>query len=279
MFHSELFTSAIASGATSRAQVNYSTKDYVLPPLNNGMQVSALLPFLMAVCGIGAHLDEVQIQAPSMQPLPYPNLNPNNRSSGSESPPRFWDFSGAPFPLRPTEELDIYATQDSGSSETEYVLVTLSDGQRVAPPPIRTAPTINGNGGYFSAHWTASTTLTAGAWTQVQPTFDYPLPAGLYSLIGARVYSATALFFRMLPATSPLWRPGGLAVRAYDSLDPVNQRGFQQVFFPGQGWGEWLRFYQNVSPSIELFATSADTAEEGWFDLIKVSDATTTGAI
>jgi hypothetical protein len=279
MFHLELFSSSIASGATTFAQLTYFTPDNIMPKLNQGAQVLVALPKVMAVMGVGAHMASVRVQAPSFLPLPYPTLGPNNRGTAFESPPRIWDFSSNPFALRPTEELDIFATQNAGAAETEYVAVIMTDGVRVAPPAIRTGPTLNGDGGYFTAHWTASTTLTAGQWSLVAPIFDQPLPAGLYSLIGVRCFSATALFFRMFPAVAPLWRPGGVAVQAYDQLDPVNQRGFQAMNFPGQGWGEWLRFYQNVPPQVEFFSTAADTSEEGFFDLIKVSDATTTGAM
>jgi hypothetical protein len=37
----------------------------------------------------------------------------------------------------------------------------------------------------------------------------------------------------------------------------------------------WLFFYQNVPPQVEFFATGADVAQEGFFDLIYVSTSTT----
>lgn len=275
MFHVELFSSSIASGANTLAQVNYAAVDRMLPPAGNGVQVSPTLPYLFFVAGVSANLVHIRPTAPSFLPTPRPHLNPNNRGTAFESPPRVWDFSSAPLALRPTEEFDIFATQNAGAGQTPFVLVGFTDRIRNPIPPIRTGPTIDGNGAYFSAHWTTSTTLTASAWSLVTPVFDDPLPAGFYSLIGARVFSASALFFRMYPAQTPNWRPGGIAVQAYDQLDPVNQRGFQQVAFPSQGWGEWLHFFQNVPPQVQIFATAADTAEEGWFDLVKISDAVT----
>src|SRR5208337_4305313 len=121
MFHLELFSSSIATGANTFGQVTYVAQDAVLQKLVNGMQVSQQLPYLMAVMGVGAHLVHVRAQAPSMLPLPYVALSPNNRGGAFESPPRCWDFSNAPIPLRLTEEFDIFATQNSGSGEVEYV--------------------------------------------------------------------------------------------------------------------------------------------------------------
>ena len=111
----------------------------------------------------------------------------------------------------------------------------------------------------ITVHGTSSTTLTAGGWTSVPITLDQALPAGVYNLIGARAYSATALFFKVIPAMGPIWQPGSTAVQAYDGLDaPGSRMG---------GFGVWLSFQQNVLPSFNYFATSADTAEEVWLDL------------
>ncbi len=259
MFHFEMFSSSIATGITTRAQVT-SISNGVVPTLNKGFQVPAQLPFLHSVFGVGAHLGEVQLQTPAFLPFPYPNLNPNNRGAAFESPARIWDFSASPLPLNPTDELDCYATQNLGTPETEYIGINFTDGV-AAPIP---------NGKFLSVHWTAAVTLTAGAMSPVLPVLDSALPAGMYSLVGVRVFSATGLFFQMLPASQPLWRPGGICVQAYDSLDPPNQRAAAVFSARAGGWGEWLRFRQNVPPQVNVFATSADTAQEGWFDLVYV---------
>lgn len=259
-FHFEMFSSSIATGATTRAQVT-SVNNGVVPTLNKGFQVPNGLSFLHSVFGVGAHMVEVQMQTPKFLPYPYPNLTPNNRGTAFESPPRMWDYSRAPLPMTPTDEVDAFATQNSGGAETQYVGINFCDGPPTPPP----------TGQFFTAHWTAATTLTAGAMTAVNPVFDTALPSGLYSLVGVRVFSATCLFFQMLPAAAPLWRPGGIGTQAYDQLDPPNQRAFGYLGFPQIGWGEWMRFRQNVPPQVNFFATSADTAEEGWFDLVLVS--------
>jgi hypothetical protein len=272
MFHAELFSSSIATGANTFAQVDYVTTDAVLTGIVNGVQVSPTLNNLHSVAGVGAHLVHVRAQANSMLPFPYIAQSPNNRGSAFESPPRIMDFSAWPLPLKATEEFDIFATQNATGSETEYILVQFSDGLpdplpvQVNPPGIAAAPTTPGR--FTTVHWTASTTLTAGAWTQVTPSFDQALYAGYYALVGARTYSATALFFRMFPSFGPLWRPGGVAVQAYDQMDPYNQRYINAFGGAPGGWGVWLNFYQNVPPKVEIYATSADTAEEGWFDIV-----------
>lgn len=272
MFHMELFKASIASGVTTPVQVAYYNTDNVLTPINNGVQVSPALRFVHSVFAVGANLVTVRAQANSMQPFPYVSLSPNNRGTAFESPPRGWDFSRFPIPMKPTEEFDIFATQNSGGSETEYIAVQFTDGQMtpigvpIEPAGLTDNPYMPGR--FFVAHATATKTLTAGAWSQCQPTFDQSLPAGYYGLLGARVFSATGLFFRMFPAMPPLWRPGGACVQAYDGIDLANQRYQGSIGYGPSGWGLWLSFYQNVPPQVEIFATSADTAEEFWLDLV-----------
>ena len=283
MFHMELFSSSdTSSGANTFVQLTYFTPDNVLPKLVSGVQVSPDLPFLHSVMGVGTSLVHIRAQSPSMLPVPYTAMSPNNRGSAFESPPRVWDWSMAPLGLRVTEEFDIFVSQNSGGSETEYVAVQFCDG-----PATQLSVTVNPSiltqsaatsGRLFTAHWTASVTLTAGKWSQVAPAFDQALPAGTYALVGARAFSATALFFRMFPSSGPKWRPGGVAVQAYDQMDAYNQRYLIPYGRDPGHWGVWMTFYQNVPPQVEFFATSADTAEEGWFDLVYLGPQTSPGA-
>lgn len=272
MFHLELFSSSLATGANTFQQLTYFSSDAILPRLVNGMQVSPDIPYLLAIMGVGANLVHVRAQANSMLPFPYPTLSPNNRGTAFESPTRVWDFSRAPLPLKPTEEFDIFASQNAAGAQTEYVACLFSDGHPTAIPGTLNPHQITLNpatpGRVFSVHWTASVTLTAGNWTLVQPAFDQALYAGYYALIGARVFSASGLFFRMFPAMGPKWRPGGTCVQTYDGYEHPSQRGFNALNSQFAGWGSWLTFYQNVPPQCEVFATAADTAQEGWYDLV-----------
>jgi hypothetical protein len=284
MFHSELFTvSDTSSGANTFVQAVAFTPDNVLPVQGNGFTVLSDIPYFCHMIGIGAHIVHTRAQAVSMLPYPYMTVSPNNRGSAAESPVRLLDLSMTPMPLRVTEEFDVFVTQNSGGTETEYVLVNWCDG----PPAPLTFQLMPGGvptgvpqvGRAFSVHWTASTTLTAAGWSQVAPVFDQTLPAGSYALIGMRAYSATALFARMFPLMLSNRRPGGVGVRAYDSMDPWFQRAWPitggKVVAP---MGVWMSFYQNVPPNVEFFATSADTAEEGWFDLVYLGPQTIPGA-
>jgi len=280
MFHMEAFRSSLSSGTTNVfQQVTYITAGAVLAPSGSGLQVAAELPFLHSLFGVGANLENIQPQAASFQPLPYPTFSPNNKGTAAEAIPRLWDFSYAPKALRPTEFFNVFASQNSGGAETEAVFVQFTDNRPATAPPIATGPAINGNGMFTTVHATAGVTLTANAWSQVTPTLDSPLPAGTYALVGARVQSAGALAFRVSPVTGPLWKPGGVAVQSQDAADAPNQRFFNPITGKHSNWGIWMTFFQNVFPYVQIWSTSADTTENMWFDLIKLSDATTSNAL
>jgi hypothetical protein len=276
----EAFRSSLASGATDvLQQVTYISAGAILAPSASGLQVSAMLSKLHSIFGVGAHLENISPQAASMLPLPYPNLAPNNIGTAAESPARFWDWSRNPKPLRPTETFNIYASQTSGGAENEAIFVQFTDGNVQAPPALATGPAISGNGMYTVAHATATTTLTANAFTQITPALDLPLPAGMYALVGARVQSAGCLAFRMKPIADPLWRPGGVGTQTADQLEAPGQRFINPLTGAISHWGVWLTFFQNTIPNIDIWSTSADTKEDIWFDLVKLSDITTSNAL
>ena len=277
-FHMELFRSSLASGVTNvLQQVNFVFTG-VLAASGNAMQVSNSLTKLHSLAGFGATLENISPQAPSMLPLAYPNLASNNVGSAMNTPMAVWDFSRNPKPLRPTEPFSIFASQTSAGAETETVFVQFTDGLVTPAPALAVGPALNGNGMLTTVHATAATTLTANAFTAVTPTLDSPgLPAGYYALVGARVMSAHAIAFRMAPQNEPLWRPGGWAVQAPTDLDFPGQRYINNLTGAISHWGVWLNFYQNTVPGVLIFSTAADTVENMWFDVIKISDGVTGG--
>ena len=280
MRHLEVFRSSLASGVTDvLQQVNYVQANAKLAPSALGVQVSATLSKLSAMWGVGANLENISPQAASMLPLPFPNFAPNNIGTAIESPAKYWDFIRNPKPLRSTETFDIFASQTSGGAEIETVFVEFTDGIIVAAPQLSQGPSVNGNGMYTRAHATSTTTLTANAWTQVTPVLDLPLPAGTYALVGARVMSANALGFRMKPINDVSWYPGGVAVQSPDQFDPPGQSFINPITGAISHWGIWFTFFQNTVPNVDVWATAANTKIDMWFDLIKLSDVVTAGAL
>lgn len=275
-FHMEYFRSSLSSGVTNvLQQVSFVNTGVLAPSGTAGMQVSAKLPMLHSFFGVGAHLERIQLQAASFLPLPYPDFDGNNVGTLVNSPVTFWDFARSPKVMRQTETLNVFASQIAAGAETETVFVQFTDGQITPAPPVSQTPTLTGIGMFTVVHATATTTLAANAFTQVTPVLDLPLPAGQYALVGMRVKTAGCLAFRIAPINDPLWRPGGVGVQTNTALDYPGQRFINPLNGYVSHWGVWLTFFQNTVPNVQIFSTSADTQEDIWFDLIKISDVVT----
>jgi hypothetical protein len=247
LFTLELYTSSVTAGSLLQVTSLYSG---VTPTLNSGFQVPQLSN-LGGVYTCALTNKRAQMQSPSMRTQPYPDFAPVNIGAGLfESPVRGVDLMRYPLPLSYTEELDMFAWVTT--THIVYGAILLTDGPvpQTSPQAMRTV------------HATGATTLSAGAWTTVPLTLDQALPAGVYNLMGAKVVSATGVVFKFIPAMGPLWQPGGIANQVFDGMTPDGQRY--------GGWGTWLTFQQNVLPSLNLFATAADTAQDAWLDLVKV---------
>jgi hypothetical protein len=254
MTHLEIYSSVIASTATL-AQVT-AIKGNIYPTTNNGFLVQQLNK--IAACAIvGTGAIRGQLQSASLRVQPFIDLVPVNRGTVMESPVRFTDFTQAPLQVRSNEELDLFGSI-SASGSTLTGLVIFCDG------PIRPASST----GAITVHATATTTLTGGAWTACTFSLDTSLDPGTYSIIGMRAYSATGIAARLIPNSgSQTYRPGVPMVQAYDGLD------FKYARYGMMG--QFITFATTALPSVEVFANSADTAEELWLDLVQQSTSVT----
>jgi hypothetical protein len=254
-FHLETFAATIATGTTPLLQVA-SIPSQIIPQANSGFLTQSLTKVIMAAM-VGTGAIRAQFQAPSLRTNPYIDIVPANRGALFESPVRFADWTMAPLVLTPNQEIDAYATQNGGSNEYITIPIWFADQQVQvqAPQPCLTV------------HGTSSTTLTAKTWTACTFALDQNLNPGTYALIGVRGFSATGQLIRGVPNNSgqSVWRPGTTMVQAYDGMDlPYARYG---------RLGTWFTFATTNLPTFEIFATSADTAEEVWLDLIQVSSS------
>jgi len=252
MMHLSVFNSAIASSATALAQLT-AISEPIIPTSSSGFLVQPLNKIALAVM-MGTGSVRAQLQSASLRKNPYIDIVPVNRAAVGSAPVRYTDWSQAPLQLATNEELDAFASQNSGGSYAPTLGVVFCDGPL---PDISAKPSL-------TVHAKASATLSALAWTAVTFALDQTLDPGTYAIIGARCFSATGMFFRIVPNMGAnVYRPGSTMVQAYDGSEIGKARR--------GGWGEWLRFATTNLPQIEVFATSADTAEELWLDLYQVS--------
>src|SRR6266851_4352309 len=125
-FHLEAYSSSIATGTSPLIQV-VSVLSQIYPKNSSGFLVQQLNKILMAAHQ-GAGAVRAQLQSASLRNNPFIDLVPVNRGALFESPVRFADFSDAPLQVKSNEELDVFATQNSGAGAVQTVGVWFTEG-------------------------------------------------------------------------------------------------------------------------------------------------------
>lgn len=251
MFHLEAYSGSIATG-TTLIQVPAVTSQ-IMPPSGSGFLVQQLNKIMMA-SQQGVTARRAQLQSASLRKQPFIDIVPCNIGAAFESPVRFADWKHNPLQVFSNEELDVFATQQAAGAEVETIGVWFTDG--VYPPK----PAANN----LTVHATATATLSALAWTAVTFVLDTQLDPGTYVIVGGRCFSATGLLWRCIPNSGgQVFRPGMTMVQTKDALDHKYARNGEL--------GAWMTFATTNLPKFELFATSADVAEELWLDMIMLS--------
>lgn len=254
MFHTAVYSASIANG-TVLLQVA-AIADPFMATSGNGLLVNGDAPFLWKIAGVGTNLTRVQLTSATLRDYAPFDIGPVNVGTAIESPARTADLRPGMIQLATNEELDVFGVQSNAGAQRITVAVWMGDS-----PPRTDQRRV------FTMHWTASTTLTANAFTQFQPVFDNGLPSGTFAIVGSRAISAGGLVHRFIPKGRQAARPGGLMVQAQDGY-PLDGSRYSD---PIDNWGEWMRFTNTTIPLVEVFSGTADTTEEGYIDMVQVA--------
>lgn len=217
---------------------------------NNGLQVDSKINKLIAVMCQGAHLQRVQLKSPSLtQSGLLPDFAPVRKSTmAANILANLITLLDTPMSFPANESLQAWIQQSNAGSEQEYVALLLCD---TVPTPVKKP--------FHTVRFTGTTTLSANQLTQAFMTSEQQLPAGKYDCIGARMQTATGVFFRVGLGSWPV-RPGGICVLADDSRDPDFQRYGNS--------GVWFTFQNTDQIVAEVMATAGDTAETLELDIV-----------
>jgi hypothetical protein len=216
----------------------------------NDIIVPTALANLVGSAGIGINLTRVQLVSPSLRRLLNLEVAPFDRTALPAVPFKLHDLRDNPIKLDGEEALNAFTAEDGAGATRMNALAWIADGPIV---PIK--------GDIRTVRVTAATTLVAFQWTNAALTFDQSLPAGRYQLVGARFASAGLLCARAVFPGNP-WRPGVIGI--------VADSGPEGEIFRRGNWGVWGEFTHNTPPTIDFLSATADAAETGELDLIKV---------
>ncbi len=206
---------------------------------------------LMALYALGPNLTQAMFLTPSLRRILNMQIGPVDIAAEPTSPTPMIAFPGSPIVMDPEEQMSAQAAENGAGATRATVLAWLCDKPiDVVRGDIRTVRATN------------TSTLVANAWTNGALTFDQTLAAGEYQLVGARGVSAGLQALRFVGVGWD-WRPGCIG---YDTDGDADL----EIFRYGR-LGEWLRFRHNTPPTVDFLSNSADTAQEVFLDLIKVS--------
>jgi hypothetical protein len=251
-FSNAAYTTVSPASNDSTVNSDFTGKSTVVPATNN----------VVAAYGYSGTtgLTNYELLTPSIKTQPIQidktdqtATHPNDTADYTQ----FFDDGGEALVIG--ENLQCLAI--TGGSVTVIVGVWLDDGTdtSVYGRPI------------WGVRATASTTLTAGAWTTVPLTFDNQLAAGTYAVIGMQAYSATGVLARV-NISGAAFRMGCLMALDTSGIRSEKWRngrfGRRSIY---QNWQSWGAFLSTNPPQVDVLAVAADTSETFILDLVKLS--------
>lgn len=199
----------------------------------------------------GTLLSAVQLVTPQTRQIVPPRLYPINQTTAPPDRPHMFDRRGNPFTLNQAEEVSIQFNLGGAANALAYAIMFV--GTSLDPIP---------SGNIYTLHGTATTTAVANAWTQINPVYDQAIPNGTYVVISTQHQSAGAIAHRLI-FKDQILRPGMLSLT---SLGNIGWPEFNQG-----GMGKMGQFTTTTYPNWEVLCSTADTAHDVLFNMIRIA--------
>lgn len=207
---------------------------------------------LMAAWYGGASALRAKLNSASLRNISLPYLVPFDTSLTPPDLPAIVLYDDNPINIPATEEIDVLGSNSNGAAVDRQYAILWAEFNRVAAPL----------GDTRTVRATAAIAAVTNAWVSGTFTLDSTLTPGTYSVIGMRVVGANLVAARLIP-TEGGPRPGCLAATAVGNDD--------RSYFRMGRVGEFLRFPHTAIPNIEIFSAGANTAQEIFLDVVRVS--------
>lgn len=238
-----------STDATANVDVQPVTDD-VIGISNNHFMPSADLDLVYAFVS-GLTLDRARLVNPSMRQISPIFIRPINLVTGMQDDANVADYRANPFRIRGLEELALESTQTAAGPTGVYALLGLQSTFEPMP-----------RGQVYTMRGTSTTASVAATWTTIVTTWADTLPDGLYAVVGAEVWGATEIGFRLI-FDNQIWRPGGLA-----QILATNKSWAGQL---KGGLGVWGRFRPTALPQVQVLNSAAVAAHTVYLDLMRVA--------
>lgn len=204
----------------------------------------------VGVLGLGAQLTNVRIANPYLQAITQPYVLPLQKAALPVVNNPIADYRKRPIIYRGSEGIVYQVTNGVAGPTKTTVLTWLKATEQPAP-----------TGQPYAIQGTSTTAAVANTWTPISVTWNFNLPAGIYSVIGGVYYATNAIAFQV---TFPnmYYRPGGLGYAADGNV-------MWEPQWNG-GLGEWGQFDTISLPMLSVLNNSTDAAHTFYLNCIRL---------
>jgi len=205
---------------------------------------------LAASIGGGVNASRQRINTPAARQTALPQIAPLGTGVTATNPQNlaYW----GQFGIKPADadEVSVEATHTDAAPQIQWNLMWWMFGRKQPQP-----------GMTYRTRFTGAIAGVVGSWALGALAFDQTLPSGIYEIQGMDIFGANLLGARLVfPGGS--WRPG---VLAHNTLSTVPRPEFTDGSF-----GAFGQFDSVNVPQLEIYVEAANTAQEGFLDLVRV---------
>lgn len=253
MFHTVAFSQNM--GSVNLGGLVTPIVDNTVTIQGNNLLIPATYNQLFGAAGFATAASTVttmQIQAPSLREVFYPNVMPIVLGATFSGLPAVYEAFDNPLPLETNEGLNLYSDALLATPTGQQgAVVFLSDGKRTPVTGQR----------IYTMKCTAAVQCAVNAWVNGPLTFNQTLPVANYDVVGMRaegtgLYAARINFI----GASAITRPGCPGVSGPSQMDLYDFR-MGRV-------GVWGSFNSLTPPSIDFFGGTS-TAQVIYLDLVQ----------
>lgn len=247
-FHLAAYRGSVVNGTTNTAIAgvpdNILTRD-----ASNNFLAPGGSKIRLGVAG-GVNASRARINTASLREVALPYIAPINTGITAPSPPNVADFGDYGPAPRAADSVSVESTHTDIAAQIQFALLWLMFSRKEPTP-----------GKEYRTRFTAAINGTVGAWTSGAITLDQVLPAGIYQITGMDVFGTNLLAARLIFMGGG-WRPGVLARNAVNNIP-------HPIFTDGR-LGVYGEFNSVAMPQLECYSEAANSAQEGYLDLVNI---------
>lgn len=249
-FHLAAYRGSVNNGTTNTAIAG--VQDNILSRSANNAFIAPSGSTIGAAIGGGVNASRQRINTPSARYVALPQIAPLSTGVTAQNPQNLAYWGNMGIKPRDADEVSVEATHSDAGPQVQWSLMWWLFGRKPWTPGMQ-----------YRTRWTAAITGTIGGWESGSITFDQTLPSGIYEIQGMDAFGTNLLGARLIfPGGG--WRPG---VLAHNTLSTVPRREFTDGSL-----GAFGQFDSVNVPQLEIYVEAANSAQEGFFDLVRVGD-------